>query len=644
MTRPSTLSKLPFLVILALCSLLGARAGEAQQTPNVVFVLLDDLGYADFGVYRSVTGPHPTPALEILTPNIDAFAQQGMLFTDYYANSPVCSPTRVGLFTGLYPNRINVRKQLRLGPSVRGIPQELLTMAEFFKSEGYATGHFGKWHIGRNKPAFRSLQQGYDHSVIRADFEHIDPLFEFDDGPPIPQTGHSAELLINHAIDFIETNQGSPFFVNLWLWAPHGPFDPPLDWETQWPDYAQYCANTCGNPSGPECADCAGRYAALVTNADQQIGRLLDSLDTLGLAEDTIVVIASDNGANGKNITELFKNGRFRGIKGQIFEGGIRVPMIVRWTDPTGIPQDTVNASIAMGADFLPTFADILGTDPATLETDGESLKTVLLDNQILSRGAMFWEFKQKEAIPTLPPSGYWNHWAVRDGDWKLTHDRNLGVFQLYDLAVDDTESTDLASQFPVVVSDLVTTFKQWRKGTPRLPYVSTGVNVDVSQEPWVFSNGRVDLQETTLFDFGDGNFTFSAKIKPTAIGSSSSIIAKKNSTWKIVLRPDGRLRLTVFDKTLPSAIATSDPIDVGQWVDIAFTHYGWDGDTNRVRLYVGSNVYEFDDPTAQIDFAASADEPILIGNNEAMNKSFVGKMKFVNIHLAALEQAELGF
>lgn len=306
-------------------------ANTAVARPNLVFIMLDDLGYGDLGSYGNRV---------IQTPVLDELAAGGMRFTQYYAAGPVCSPTRGSILTGLYPGRLNLKSIVR-NDEPRGIPDYVTTLQEVLAEQGYITGHVGKWHLSRSRPEYLPIGTGFETSVAlhRAGtpWSYFDPTLIIDGEEIVFSEGYLTNLLVDRAVEFIESSPPGPFFLNLWLYAPHFPIEPPEEWAARYPD------------------DIPGGRAAMISNADEQIGRIVATLDQLGLTEQTLVVVTSDNGA--ARLDEP-ASGPLRGYKGWLLEGGIRVPMIASM--PGSIEAGTVNDTRSSSLDWFPTMADML--------------------------------------------------------------------------------------------------------------------------------------------------------------------------------------------------------------------------------------------------------------------------------------------
>ncbi len=441
---------LPFLVTSPLCA-----AGE-ERPPNVVIVFTDDQGYGDIGI---------NGAEGFATPNIDRMAADGRHFTQWYAAQAVCSASRAGLLTGCYPNRIGLHGAL--GPGSRhGIHEDETTLAEVFRSRGYATAIFGKWHLGDHRK-FLPLQHGFDEFFGIPYSNDMWPEHPTNKNfPPLPLMEGNERIrfaderdqrmittwLTARAVDFINRNRDRPFF----LYVPHPQPHVPLH-------VSERFAGTTER----------GLYGDVIAEIDWSVGEIVNAIDTNGLGEDTLVIFTSDNGPWISYGTHAGSPGPFREGKGTAWEGGVREPCVMRWTGK--IPAGTVCDEPAMNIDLLPTLAGIAGTGLPPLDIDGKDILPLILgiDGAKSPHESYWYYYKQNELQ------------AVSSGSWKLVlphtyrsldggpgGDGGLPVpyktreaeLALYDLAADPGETYDLASQHPAIVESLLEQVEAARK------------------------------------------------------------------------------------------------------------------------------------------------------------------------------------
>ncbi|MEZ4699027.1 MAG: sulfatase [Rhodothermales bacterium] len=442
---------MPRFVILFVALFLALPA--AAQRPNIVFILADDLGYSDLGAYGN-------PFNE--TPRIDSLARMGMRFTQAYVASPICSPSRAAIMTGRHPARLHLTNYLvglRTDPSSNLDPapfQHYLapgetTLAEMLREAGYNTGIVGKWHLG-GADSVSAHAQGfeYDRIISKNGLDYYnysissrnETVFE-DDG-----THYITDRLTDYAVDFIDQQTADkPFFLYVPYSAPHVLIVPRGD--KLRPFLFKY--NAFGGRYNPY-------YAALLESLDDGVGRILDALAANGLDENTLVVFTSDNG--GLGIDELGPTPTFndplRAWKGFVYEGGARIPYIVRW--PGHIDAGTTNDHYITGTDHLPTFMDILGVHDFPRPLDGISYLATLRDASApFDRGPIYWHYPHF-SNQTSRPAG-----AMRLGDFKLVEHYETGALELYDLSVDVGENVDVSRHFPEKTAAMHAMLRAWR-------------------------------------------------------------------------------------------------------------------------------------------------------------------------------------
>ena len=457
-----------------------AAAAEplAERPPNIVFILLDDLGYNDITTFGGGIAGGRVP-----TPNIDRLASQGAIFSQAYSGTGTCAPSRAMLMTGRYPTRTgfeftptpdgmtnvitafaadraeNHLPELEVNPEVnddelpfrnKGLPGSEITIAELLKQQDYHTVHIGKWHLG-NGPQFLPNAQGFDESLLmhsglylpeddpnvinaKLDFDPIDKTLwaamsfaaSYNGGEPFKPGGYLTDWWTDETLRVIEANSNRPFFLHLAHWAPHTPLQATkADYEVVG-EFETHRERV---------------YAAMIRAVDRSVGRVLDKLEAEGLADNTIVVLSSDNGAPGYiGIPEV--NAPFRGWKITLFEGGIRVPMFVKW--PQRIAPGTVVDSPVAHVDLFPSLAAAAGAPlPDDRVIDGINFMPAAFGTGALKRknDAIFWQ------------SGAYQ--VVRAGDWKLHVDGNQNKSWLFDLTSDPTEKRNLVRRNPKKVAEL---------------------------------------------------------------------------------------------------------------------------------------------------------------------------------------------
>jgi arylsulfatase A-like enzyme len=468
-TFPRTIRHYLIVLIVIMCT--GSLALASDQTPpNVVLIVADDLGQRDLGCYGSTF---------YKTPHIDRLAKDGARFTEYYAACPVCSPTRASLLTGKYPARINLtdwlpgrpdRPDQKLKrPVIRQeLPLEEVTLAESLKTAGYTTGLIGKWHLGGE--GFGPQKQGFDTNIggdhtgtARSYFAPFrDKVGVMPGLEKAPEGEYLTDRLAAEAEAFIEANKSRPFFLYLPHYAPHTPLKAKPDILAKYPGQPAH-----GRQSHPV-------YAAMIESLDDSIGRVMKKLDDLKLSGNTIVIFTSDNGGlatlEGMPFAPTF-NGPLREGKGYLYEGGIRVPFVIRWPGVTK-PGSVVDAAVS-SIDVFPTLVAAAGAQ-APGKVDGVSFRPALEGGKLPARegDALFWHYPHY-ANQGSKPSG-----AIRAGDYKLIEFYETGRLELFDVKKDLSESRNLAADKPDVVKDLAARLEAWRKAvgakmpTPNPDYV----------------------------------------------------------------------------------------------------------------------------------------------------------------------------
>ena len=433
--------------LLAFCIAATCMIRSDAGKPNIILVLADDLGPGDVGVYGGTRVP---------TPRLDALASQGTRFTQYYSASPICSPSRAGLITGQYPARWRITSFLQtrkgnagtemadfLDPRAPSLPRAL-------KAAGYATAHIGKWHLGGGRDvtaAPRFAAYGYDEAV--GTYESPEPHPDitatnwiWSDRDKVKRWERTA-FFVDRTLDFLARNAGRPAFVNLWLDDPHTPWVP---------------------DAASDRKDTPHNLAPVLGEMDRQIGRLLDGLKARGLEENTIVIFTSDNGA-----LPTFDGARsapYRGHKLALYEGGIRMPFIVRW--PGKVPAGRVDTeSVLTAQDVFPTLCAVAGAAlPQEQSLDGIDVSAVWRGRPLQARGPLFWEYGRNDEFfrfgPDRSPS-----LAVRRGHWKLLVDPDGSRAELYDLATDPREARNLAGEQPALTAELTRLVMDWRATWP---------------------------------------------------------------------------------------------------------------------------------------------------------------------------------
>ena len=547
---------------------------NSKRKPNIVYILADDLGYAEVGCYGQK---------KIKTPNIDKIADQGMKFTQHYSGSPVCAPSRCTLMTGLHTGHAQVRNNKQMGGSegwqlgsTKGgqypLAEGTVTLAGLLQKQGYVTGAYGKWGLGQVSNSGDPAKQGFDHFygyICQRQAHTYYPNHLWRDGKvewiPENEDGkevtYSHDLIADEALKFIRKYKDQPFFCYVPFTIPRVAIQVPEDslneYKGKWEDPAYDGKKGYFPHPHPRAG-----YAAMVTRMDGDVGRILDLLEKLGLEDDTLVIFSSDNGPtfNGGSDSDFFESaGPLRGLKVSVYEGGVRVPFVAKW--PGKIKPSTQSDHISAMWDVLPTCCDVAGADtPAGI--DGISMLPELIGkmNQQKKHDHLYWELGGQQAI--------------RMGDYKAVR-RNQGKVELYNLADDIGEKNDIADSKPTITAKMEK----------------------------LFITARTD---SDIFKLPDGK-----KRKPNRAGlSTDRAISKKN--WKLVSvssqsKSNGKDAINAFDGDIGtwwhSEFQNKKPvhpheivIDLGKSYELDGFRYlprtdsGTNGMIKAYEFYVGQN------------------------------------------------------
>ncbi|MEM0965860.1 MAG: arylsulfatase [Verrucomicrobiota bacterium] len=439
-----------FLLALA-CLALGFGSIEARK-PNVIYILADDLGYGDLGSYGQAKVP---------TPNLDRLAESGMRFTDHYSGSSVCAPARSSLLTGLHTGRTPIRGNAERQPEGQvPMPANTYTVAHYLQHFGYQTAVFGKWGLGYPGSVSDPLKMGFDrfygYNCQRMAHSYY-PAWLWDDDQREFLSGntrsfqnrdYAPDFIQREVLSFINQNKDQPFFIYYAIIQPHADMDAPEEYmekfRGKFPEEQPYEEDYYLGQEEPYTA-----FAAMITILDEYVGELMEEIDRLGLAEDTLILFSSDNGPHdegGANPEYFNSSGDFRGIKRDLYEGGIRVPLIASW--PGHIAPGSVSDHPSAFWDFFPTMVDLV-KKRSYAATDGISfLPTLLGEEDQEQHEYLYWEFPQKGG-----------RLAVRSGKWKgvryNVHKDPSSTLELYNLEIDPGETTNVAADHPEIVARL---------------------------------------------------------------------------------------------------------------------------------------------------------------------------------------------
>lgn len=461
-----------------------SEGSAPNDAPNVIVFMLDDQGFLDAGIFG-----HPY----MKTPHLDRLAREGTIFNQYYVPSTVCSPSRVGFVTGRFPGELgihgivityNTSVQRNTGLYMPRVP----TIMNVLRDVGYRTAHYGKWHMtaggGRMPEVPTPDDYGLDELRLGGGWGAMPaPRFDTDIEK---YRAHSTGMFVDEAIDFIRRNpEGTPFFVNIWTLVPHSPLDPTdeelavyEDLVVSLDDFEGYMRRYVEQAGVHGCYHDQMRvYCAAMTGLDKQLGRLLDFLDESGLTENTLFIFTSDNGPEDFRAGSESRNagmghpGVHRARKRSLYEGGARVPFVVRW--PARVPAGRIDHdSVLNSVDMLPTLASIAGVPKDVIdgiELSGEDVSGALLGGSHDREKPLFWEWRY--GVAGFPAWGYEPpSLAIRYGDWKLFCEPDGSDIELYNIPQDPEERDNVAAEHPEVVQRLKMMLLEWRSGVPEGP------------------------------------------------------------------------------------------------------------------------------------------------------------------------------
>lgn len=461
------------LVIITFTTLIGCQSNAEKKKreidkPNILYIILDDLGYGDVGFNGQD---------KILTPRIDQLAKEGIVFTNHYAGAPVCGPSRAVLMTGKHLGHCTVRGNPRW--SLSGNPVDInsldVTIAEELKRAGYATAIIGKWGLAENLSHGRPNQQGFDyfygfnrhlpaHHYYPEQVYRNEELISIEGNVTVEKKGqYITDLFTQEAKQYIRqvAKQEQPFYLHLAYTTPHYELTIPAErkalyQDKDWPLREMKAGHYLNDKNGHVT------YASMVSDVDRQIGEVLDVLDELKIAENTLVVFTSDNGHEYDLLTDEFfnSNGDGRGRKRDLYEGGIKVPFAARW--PKHIAPNTTSSHVSAFWDFLPTVCEITGLEPSDNSIDGLSFLPALTGNakEQEQHNYLYWEFNESKG-PVQ---------ALRKGDWKLLRFVAQNKVELYKITTDMSEIQNVAEQYPDKCQELLALLDKARTEHPQFP------------------------------------------------------------------------------------------------------------------------------------------------------------------------------
>lgn len=438
-----------YLLLLSFLATCCASERDQFDKPNIILFLIDDLGYGDLGCYGNTT---------VSTPNVDKLAAEGIKFTDFHSNGPMCTPTRAALLTGKYQNRFGEKFEGPLSGKTQydeGLPLEAITIPEYLKESGYSTGMFGKWHLGYQEP-YLPTNQGFDEfaGLVAGDGDHHSHIDRWgredwwNNNAINMEEGYSVDLIANHSKSFINHHKDEPFFLYIAHLAIHFPWQGPED-----PAHREAGSSYEDDKWGiiPDQSNVHPHVKAMVESVDNSVGEIMYVLKELNLDEKTLVIFTSDNGGYihyNNQFHNISSNGPLRGQKAEMYEGGHRVPLIARW--PGKIKEGISSNETTMIFDLFPTFLELSGSKVENnLNLDGIDFSDHLLNQTKLPQRTLFWKMD--------------NEIAVRQGPWKLVKNGGQPT-ELYNLNEDLGELHDISTSNDQLSKELWSTYLNWEK------------------------------------------------------------------------------------------------------------------------------------------------------------------------------------
>lgn len=569
-------------------------AEEAEGGPNVIVIITDDQGYGDFGF----TG-NPV----IRTPNLDRMAKESARMTNYYVH-PVCAPTRACLMTGRYNYRTRAIDTY-IGRAM--MEPEEVTLAEILKQNHYATGIFGKWHLGDSYP-MRPQDQGFEEVLVHrgggigqpsdppgGEGKYTDPIL-FHNGEQVQKRGYCTDIYFDQAMDWMEKarRQDRRFFAYIPTNAPHGPFhDVPEQLYEQYkemdlsPDrFPQEKGHKLGNTVKQ---DRLARIYAMITNIDQNVGRLLKKLEELKIDDDTLVIFMVDNGPNGRRYVA-----GMRGAKSNVHEGGIHSPLLLRW--PAALEADARSDRVVAHIDILPTVLDACEVKPPEdLKLDGRSFLPLLTEEEVdwPDRYIVIQSHRGNEPV-------MYHNFAIRSQRWKLLHASGFGResfegepdFELYDMADDPLETQNVADKYPEKVAELKQAYERWFRDVsstrpdnyapPRIHVGTPHENpVTLTRQDWRHTKGRPWAGDSNghwlLHVTNQGTYDVTLRFRPED-APGQAVLAVGDRRWKKPFSAEQTelvfegLSLKTGDTSLMTTLSTDDTVKGAWQVDVLRT------------------------------------------------------------------------
>lgn len=431
--------------------------GSAAEKPNIIYILLDDAGYGDLSCYGQE---------KFSTPNIDRLATEGMKFTQHYSGSTVCAPTRCSLMTGVHTGHSYVRGNREVKPEGQApMPADIVTIPRLLKKAGYTTGIFGKWGLGApgsESDPMEHFDRFFGYNCQREAHNYYpDHLWSDRERVDLDGKTYSHDLIMEQAENFLRDNKDGPFFAYLAVTIPHAAMQVPEDYMTEFREKFPQFEDKIGRYAGPEVRNPIAGFAGMMKKIDDGVGEVMSLLKELGIDEDTLLILSSDNGPHqeGGHDPDFFKSyGPLTGYKRDLTEGGIRAPMLARW--PGKVEAGSVSDLVSAHWDMMPTFCELAGVEPSA-DTDGISMVSELLGSDGQKKhDYLYWEFYERGG----KKAARWGDWKAIQLDIAKNPDSPIAI---YNLADDLKEQHDLSSEHPELVEKAKAIFDEAHVSSP---------------------------------------------------------------------------------------------------------------------------------------------------------------------------------
>jgi arylsulfatase A-like enzyme len=590
------------LILTLIVSFSGVPVAKAQTAsqPNVLMIMADDLGYYDIE-------PAPYGSTFIKTPNLKQLRSQGMAFDNYYSY-PICSEARMAFLTGMNSASNGLRVNCD-DPTQRGIPEGVTSLPQRLREGGYSTYHVGKWHLGYLNE-FSPVSRGFDYSfrmIALKDYystyqENLNPIVQSDKHATALYGGKVNSLIKQH----VAQAPGKPFFINYWANEAHSPLNPTEHWLSQYPDTTT-----------------KSRYAALISGLDNQIGKILSTLDELGIANNTIVMFVSDNGTNLKK-HEDYGNGNLRGAKFTAFEGGIKSPLIIRW--PNVIQPNLLNTSILQVTDIYPTLLDVAGIGSHGLTLEGTSFKNVLYNNVVVGQ--------DKEIFRDHGTASFISR-SLRVNEWKYVYDKQTEY--LFHIPSDVGETVDYKSQYADIFNRLKARFNEIRLQNAKIN-LQPIIKIADSSNRMRFAAGQTQFQKyshNTMLNPSRYEFSAGMWIKPSGSSTKKMVVLRKGESYTLAITNSYLEFIWTNSNGVKTKIRSTERVLDNQWNYISISLDRTTTSQAILSVNGTNNVFPYDG--TQYTY-----EALFVGKANEVANHFIGQIQSLELFNATLSAEEI--